>query len=231
VLCQGAGIEAVYAPGEGIDADGVPGSHGWNAVKIRGKWYMLDVTWDDPVMESGEQRLGYDYFLVTSRQLAQDHIWDQGQYPDCTATEFSAQTVRDFAAGDQTEYTRWDASRLVTAREAEEEFTAGLLRCRPALPEAAPPETQPPETPPPQTQPPATRPQNPQNPTVPGPTIPEGKGPNLGWILGVVVVLILAAGVVVIRHLGNRPRTRRPAPPKHRHKPTRMPTSRPHSRR
>jgi hypothetical protein len=39
------------------------GSHSWNIVKINNKWYNLDLTWDDPITDTGEQILTYDYFL------------------------------------------------------------------------------------------------------------------------------------------------------------------------
>lgn len=38
-------------------------SHAWNIVKVDGKWYNIDLTWDDPLTPSGEQLLKYDYFL------------------------------------------------------------------------------------------------------------------------------------------------------------------------
>lgn len=42
-------------------ADGGP--HAWNIVKVDGKWYNIDLTWDDPITSNGTQVLRYDYFL------------------------------------------------------------------------------------------------------------------------------------------------------------------------
>ncbi len=39
-------------------------NHVWNLVSLEDKWYHLDVTWDDPVTNTGEQLLIYDYFLI-----------------------------------------------------------------------------------------------------------------------------------------------------------------------
>lgn len=66
-------------------------SHAWNAVQLDdGKWYFVDVTWDDPAMEvngaytsdfpNGEN-LRYDYFLVTFGAIDDDHKADDDTLP------------------------------------------------------------------------------------------------------------------------------------------------------
>lgn len=50
------------------DDDKVEG-HVWNAVKIEDQWYHLDLTWDDPVSESGKPYLRHKYFLITNEEL------------------------------------------------------------------------------------------------------------------------------------------------------------------
>ena len=47
-------------------------AHAWNIVKLNGKWYFLDATWDDPIT-GGKPVLRYDYFLVGSDKLYKDH--------------------------------------------------------------------------------------------------------------------------------------------------------------
>lgn len=44
-------------------------THVWNAVYIDGEWYHLDLTWDDPVTTSGEDRITHDYFLIDNDKL------------------------------------------------------------------------------------------------------------------------------------------------------------------
>ena len=55
----------------------VPGSqsqnHMWNVVCIDGKYYHLDLTWDDPVLEKGGNVIQHDYFNVTDAQIAATH--------------------------------------------------------------------------------------------------------------------------------------------------------------
>lgn len=43
--------------------------HIWNFVYIDGEWLHLDLTWDDPVLDSGKDHLSYDYFLISTEKL------------------------------------------------------------------------------------------------------------------------------------------------------------------
>ncbi len=45
--------------------------HMWNMVKVGGKWYNVDVTWDDPKGADGAAR--HDYFLINDAQIRLDH--------------------------------------------------------------------------------------------------------------------------------------------------------------
>ena len=42
-------------------------SHIWNLVYLDGKWYHLDLTWDDPISETNSKR--DTYFLITTKEL------------------------------------------------------------------------------------------------------------------------------------------------------------------
>ena len=107
LLMEAAGVECITVTGEaGGD------SHMWNCVQLGGQWYMMDLTWDDPVMDDGSDLKLYDYFNVTSAQLAQDHQWEAADAPDCTATDLNYETVRQLVDGDTTSYTDYSA-RLV----------------------------------------------------------------------------------------------------------------------
>ena len=44
MMAISAGLECRFVSGT---ADG--GGHAWNQVKVNGKWYYIDCTWDDPV--------------------------------------------------------------------------------------------------------------------------------------------------------------------------------------
>ena len=178
VLCQAAGLEAVYVPGDGIDDQGVRDSHGWNAVKLNGEWYMLDITWDDPVGDVDTLR--YDYFLVTNQVLKKDHIWQQNDYPICTATTLNAQKVLDFAKNDRNRYTQYTNELLVTMAEADAQCQQILRNCEPKLPgEPTGPDDSQIEQP---TQP-VTRPTQPDQETQPAtrPTQPDQETQPATW--------------------------------------------------
>ncbi|WP_431808825.1 transglutaminase domain-containing protein [Lysinibacillus sphaericus] len=83
-MLEQAGIETKYVVGyvNGTEA------HAWNMVKLDGKWYHLDTTWNDPL----PNRIGassYDYFLVTDAQLNKDHTWITTDYPAATSTTYN----------------------------------------------------------------------------------------------------------------------------------------------
>lgn len=68
MLCDKLNIPCVLAGGMGISDNGQEG-HMWNCVQMEdGKWYAVDVTWDDPVGGSGNQSgfERHDYFLAGS---------------------------------------------------------------------------------------------------------------------------------------------------------------------
>lgn len=52
-------------------------SHAWNLVQLDGKWYHLDVTWDDPTPDKKGQ-VTYDYYLLADDEIRQSHSWKDG---------------------------------------------------------------------------------------------------------------------------------------------------------
>lgn len=44
-------------------------SHVWNLVYLNNKWYHIDLTWDDPVVDTKENLLLYNYFLISNQEL------------------------------------------------------------------------------------------------------------------------------------------------------------------
>lgn len=60
--------------------------HAWNIVKIGGKPYHLDVTWD--LQESYRGILLHDYFNLSDTDIKVDHEWDIA-YPQCDSLEFN----------------------------------------------------------------------------------------------------------------------------------------------
>ncbi len=75
-------------------ADGVP--HEWNVVTVDQKSYHVDLTWDDPVTGSQEERLCHDYFCITDGEIGRTHRVDEGQnLPVCDAVDLDWFAVND----------------------------------------------------------------------------------------------------------------------------------------
>ena len=78
LLCELAGIECELVTGT---ANG--GGHAWNQVKVDGKWYNIDLTWDDPIYYYNgvlTPILVYDYFLISDEQMYLDHVANDAQH-------------------------------------------------------------------------------------------------------------------------------------------------------
>ena len=60
--------------------------HIWNGVELDGKWYHLDLTWDDPVASDGNDYLEHNYFLVNTEDLQTqektEHFFDMNHYTE-----------------------------------------------------------------------------------------------------------------------------------------------------
>ena len=87
IMATRAGFEAIRVEGTASPAPGSNESHAWNQVKANGKWYNIDVTWDDPISsgDSGDN-LSYKYFLVPDSILDQDHFAESSKN-SCTAPQ------------------------------------------------------------------------------------------------------------------------------------------------
>ncbi|MBR4341629.1 MAG: hypothetical protein IKP88_02775 [Lachnospiraceae bacterium] len=82
-LCEASGIDTVIVTG---NTKGSDLGHAWNKVKIEGKWYSIDTTWDDPVPDKPGV-VEYIYFLLTDEDLAVDHIWDNSGLPEAVSDD------------------------------------------------------------------------------------------------------------------------------------------------
>jgi hypothetical protein len=73
-------IACVEVCGTAQNSTGVIESHAWNYVLLDGKWYAVDVTWDDPIIVGGNgiltNDLRYNYFLKGSETFFTSHTED-----------------------------------------------------------------------------------------------------------------------------------------------------------
>jgi hypothetical protein len=77
-MAKAAGIESYYITGYGRESNGAltKESHAWNAIKISGRYYILDVTWASGFMsDSGYQKkLEEKYFMMPPDQAIKSHM-------------------------------------------------------------------------------------------------------------------------------------------------------------
>jgi hypothetical protein len=79
-ILDNLGISCVEVCGIAQNSSGDTESHAWNDVLINGKWYAIDVTWDDPIIIGGygvlTDQLRYTYFLKGSDTFYETHQED-----------------------------------------------------------------------------------------------------------------------------------------------------------
>lgn len=71
------GIPCVLVSGKATNSEGRTENHEWNYVKIEGKWYAIDVTWDDPIIKGTgilTNGIKHKYFLKGSSTMQKDHF-------------------------------------------------------------------------------------------------------------------------------------------------------------
>lgn len=60
-LCNIIDVPCMFVVGENSEG----ASHAWNYVQLNGEWYLLDATWDDPIMKIADPlNVSYQYFCV-----------------------------------------------------------------------------------------------------------------------------------------------------------------------
>ncbi|MBQ0001720.1 MAG: peptidase [Clostridiales bacterium] len=81
ILCDALNLWCVIGISEANPDKNIKYRHAWNIVRVNGKYYHLDATFDNSVGKKEEIR--YDYFLLSDKQIFRDHeplIW---KLPSC----------------------------------------------------------------------------------------------------------------------------------------------------
>lgn len=59
-------------------------NHVWNYVKLENGWFHLDLTWDDPIVNTGENILTHNFFLINTftleQKLTSQHTFNKNIY-------------------------------------------------------------------------------------------------------------------------------------------------------
>lgn len=80
LLTRMSGLDCIVIHSSAYDGE----EHGWNMVNIDGKWYHVDVTWDDPIPDNNSI-LRDSFFCVSDEVMKKtSHEWDTSKYPNAT---------------------------------------------------------------------------------------------------------------------------------------------------
>lgn len=84
-LMNRVGVSTIIGTGKGYSTETDFEAHAWNYVFLDEKWYLLDVTWDDPIGATLEKH-HYNYFLKPRQK---DHVlYKKGDNQDGQVLEF-----------------------------------------------------------------------------------------------------------------------------------------------
>ena len=105
-LCQKNGIDCIVSIGQGV-SDKSSENHMWNYIRMEdGKWYCMDVTWDDPLVDGKDSgRVYYNYFLKgtesvhSDKKFTESHVDTMAEDHSLNKPELSAEAYR-FHPGD-----------------------------------------------------------------------------------------------------------------------------------
>ncbi len=78
-ICKVLGFDVRF-----VGSDPEIGCHAWNLIKLDGRYYFVDCTWDDNIKDSYPEMNPYSYFLVNYDDLRKD---DKGSYAHTLYTE------------------------------------------------------------------------------------------------------------------------------------------------
>lgn len=82
ILCDALGIWCVIAICGNNPEKGIKYRHTWNIVRVQGKYYHIDATFDNSLGNPEEIR--YDYFMLPDKQIFRDHEPVLYKMPECT---------------------------------------------------------------------------------------------------------------------------------------------------
>ena len=77
ILCDALGIWCIVAISEANPEKGIKYRHAWNVVRVNGKYYHVDATFDNSLGKNTDT-IRYDYFCLSDKQLFRDHqplVW------------------------------------------------------------------------------------------------------------------------------------------------------------
>lgn len=105
LLCSKIGISC-----EIVSGTSKGDAHAWNQVKVEGKWYNIDVTWDDPAIINGATTTfgdhsgnSYEYFCIPDSIMYKDHQTSNAPHK-CTSSALFERALKAGSPWDDTRY-------------------------------------------------------------------------------------------------------------------------------
>lgn len=92
MMADELGLETKVVTGDAFSF-GKWGSHAWNIVKIDGKWYHLDASWNK---ESDHPDYHNKYFLVGDNAMTLDHRWNENDFPSMSKIDQNLITIYNY---------------------------------------------------------------------------------------------------------------------------------------
>ena len=87
LIAQKLGFECMLVVGRSTYLTALQ-EHAWNIIKVKNKFYHLDITWDTRKYNEFDE-YSYAYFAVTDEEIANDHAWDKTTTPICLSNDLS----------------------------------------------------------------------------------------------------------------------------------------------
>ena len=142
ILCDQYNIPCVYVSGYGVNNDGNGEPHAWDYVKMDdGKWYGVDVTWDD------QDKIYYNYFLAgadtpgfTDLTFGGSHkssgVWSSDasyefKYPTLASEKYDPEKVEETTTEAETTEPEETTTASTTAEPKPEETTTTSTTAEP----------------------------------------------------------------------------------------------------
>lgn len=146
-LCEAAALEAVMIDGWGRSFYEPFGklpkkpNHTWNAVKIDGRWQLVDVTWAAGYLDESSSKFTMDfqsgYFLTPSERFVQDHLplEEKWQLTPCLVSRqaFPKQAYVNSAQLSYPVEDYWPKSGELIANDRQIELCVRFVQAPPAL--------------------------------------------------------------------------------------------------
>ena len=87
LLLESLGVETIVVNGTATDTStGQVSAHAWNIVNIDGGYFHLDVTFMIGANMRKVKPYRFAYFNYSDKDIATDHVWDEGSTPTCNGT-------------------------------------------------------------------------------------------------------------------------------------------------